>query len=63
MAIGRGIHQHRQRVVGRIAGVGGALDQDGIEGIGEEPTDGLRDEQAEDAHAAGGQAAAAACGW
>ena len=57
MAIGRGVHQHRQGVVGRIAGLGGALDQDGVEGIGEESADGLRDEQTEDAHAAGGQAA------
>ena len=57
MAISRRIHQHRQRVVGRIAGLGGALDQDGVEGIGEESTDGFGDEQPEDPHAAGGQAA------
>ena len=56
-AIRRGVHQHRQVVVGGVAGVGGALDQDGVEGIGEESADGLGDEQAEDAHAAGGQAA------
>src|SRR5215213_4071748 len=57
MTIGRGVHQHREGVVGRVAGVGGALDQDGIEGIGEELSDGFRDKETDDAHAPGGQAA------
>ena len=48
-AIIGGVDQHGQGVARGIAAVGGALDENGVEGVEEEVANRLRDEQAEDA--------------
>ena len=61
-AILRGVHEHGQVVIDGVAGIGGALDEEGVEGIGEDAADRFGDEEAEDAHAAGGEAAGGGVG-